>query len=50
MSWMSGPKNARDFKKGGKIKPAMFAKGGSVSASNRADGIASKGKTRGRMC
>ena len=28
-----------------------FAKGGSVgSASKRADGIASKGKTKGRMC
>lgn len=48
MSWMSGPKNARDFKKGGKIKPAAFANGGSVS--RRGDGIASKGKTRGRMC
>jgi hypothetical protein len=48
MSWMSGPKNARDFKKGGKIKPAAFAGGGSVS--RRGDGIATKGKTRGRMC
>jgi hypothetical protein len=27
-----------------------FAKGGAVSASRRGDGIASKGKTRGRMC
>jgi hypothetical protein len=27
-----------------------FAKGGSVSAARRGDGIASKGKTRGRMC
>jgi len=27
-----------------------FAKGGSVSASNRADGIAQRGKTRGKMC
>lgn len=26
------------------------AKGGSVSASKRADGIARKGKTRGKMC
>jgi len=25
-------------------------KGGSVSASSRADGIASRGKTRGKMC
>ena len=30
--------------------PSGFAKGGSVSASKRADGIATKGKTRGRMC
>jgi hypothetical protein len=27
-----------------------YANGGSVSASRRADGIAAKGKTRGRMC
>jgi hypothetical protein len=27
-----------------------FAKGGSVSASKRADGIAQRGKTRGRIC
>lgn len=26
------------------------AKGGSVSASRRADGVASRGKTRGKMC
>jgi len=31
-------------------KPLKRAKGGSVSASRRADGIASKGKTRGKMC
>jgi hypothetical protein len=36
------------MKKGGKVK--AMAKGGSVSsASNRADGCASKGKTKGRM-
>ena len=36
------------MKKGGKVK--KMAKGGSVgSASKRADGIASRGKTRGRM-
>ena len=34
------------MKKGGKVK--KMAKGG--SASSRADGIASKGKTRGKMC
>ena len=32
-------------------KPKAYAKGGSVgSASKRADGIASKGKTKGRVC
>lgn len=31
-------------------KPIKKAKGGAVSASRRADGIASKGKTRGKMC
>jgi len=37
------------FKRGGKMK--KYASGGMVSsASRRADGIATKGKTRGRMC
>lgn len=37
-----------NFKRGGKVK--KYAKGGSVgSASKRADGIATKGKTRGKM-
>lgn len=27
-----------------------FSKGGSISASSRADGIAQRGKTRGKMC
>jgi hypothetical protein len=36
------------MRKGGKVK--KMAKGGSVgSASKRADGIATRGKTRGRM-
>lgn len=35
------------MKKGGKVK--KYAKGGSVSASKRADGVAQRGKTRGRM-
>ena len=34
------------YKRGGKVK--KMAKGG--SASSRADGIAIKGKTRGKMC
>jgi hypothetical protein len=43
-----------DMKKGGAVKKkpvAKYASGGSVSsASKRADGIATKGKTRGKMC
>jgi hypothetical protein len=40
---------ASPMKKGGKVK--KYASGGSVgSASKRADGIAQKGKTRGRIC
>jgi len=34
--------------KGGSVKG--YASGGSVSASHRGDGIAQRGKTRGRMC
>jgi hypothetical protein len=37
------------MKKGGAVK--KMASGGSTSsASSRADGIAAKGKTRGKMC
>ena len=46
------PRNeGEDYKKGGRVKKKM-AKGGSVkssSASKRADGIAQRGKTKGRM-
>jgi len=38
-----------DMKKGGAVKK-MASGGMTSSASKRADGIASKGKTRGRMC
>jgi len=59
MSRGSGPSDTRSvndrikaafgFKKGGAVK--KMASGGSVSsASRRADGIATKGKTRGKMC
>jgi hypothetical protein len=38
-------------KKGGAIKAKKMASGGSISsASKRADGIAVKGKTRGKIC
>ena len=37
-----------DYKKGGMIKTKKYSKGG--TASSRADGIATKGKTRGKIC
>jgi len=38
------------FKEGGKVKAKKKAKGGSVSsASKRADGCATKGKTKGKF-
>jgi hypothetical protein len=42
------PDEAFSFKRGGAVKKMAF--GGSVSASRRGDGIAQRGKTRGRMC
>ena len=36
--------------RGKKSNPDAYAKGGSVSASSRGDGIAQRGKTRGKMC
>jgi hypothetical protein len=49
---MSGPNVPGEYKKkGGAIKAKKMATGGSVgSASKRADGIATKGKTRGKIC
>jgi hypothetical protein len=45
---MPMPTKAATMKKGGKVK--KMAKGGSVSsASKRADGCATKGKTKGRF-
>lgn len=39
------------FKKGGKVKPKKMSSGGSTSpASKRADGIATRGKTRCKIC
>ena len=51
-SYREGMKNTGSFnKKGGAIKAKKMASGGSVSsASKRADGIATKGKTRGKIC
>lgn len=47
----SGPEVPGEYrKKGGAIKAKKYAKGGSVgSASKRADGCATKGKTKGRI-
>jgi hypothetical protein len=45
---IKGYENAKPMKKGGAVK--KMAKGGSVgSASKRADGCATKGKTKGRI-
>ena len=33
-----------------KYEPVKYAKGGKVNASSRADGIAQRGKTKGRIC
>ena len=41
------PRTGREMAKGGKVK--AFAKGGRISASTRADGLAKKGFTKGRM-
>jgi len=40
------------YKRGGSVKPKKMASGGMArsGASKRADGIATKGKTRGRIC
>ena len=40
------------YKRGGSVKPKKMASGGMArsSASKRADGIATKGKTRGKIC
>ena len=44
-----GPLPKKNSKGAGLTKP--YKKGGSVSsASSRADGIATKGKTRGKIC
>jgi len=45
------PKRAPQMPEKRMIKPVeQFARGGSVSASRRGDGIARKGKTRGKVC
>ena len=41
---------ADDEKYTKKTKEQDYAKGGKVSASSRADGIAQRGKTRGKIC
>jgi hypothetical protein len=46
---VNDPGYSAGMKKGGKVKK-MASGGMTASASKRADGIATKGKTRGRMC
>ena len=41
-------RTAEGMKRGGAVK--KMASGGSISASRRGDGIAQRGKTRGKMC
>jgi hypothetical protein len=56
MAWMAGPKGMSNFKKGGMVKAKAPVKRIEMSApkassaSRRADGIATKGKTRGKIC
>jgi len=41
-AWLAGPKGmAENFRRGGAVK---------MTASRRGDGIASRGKTRGKIC
>lgn len=50
MMGRSAPENVDGMKRGGKAKSKKYAKGGKVSsASKRADGCATKGKTKGRF-
>ena len=44
-----GGMNPADIEKGRQPGKVKFAKGGSVSASKRADGCAQRGKTKGKM-
>jgi hypothetical protein len=48
-AWLAGPKGmAENFRKGGAVKTKKMASGG-MTASSRADGIASRGKTKCKM-
>jgi hypothetical protein len=48
---MSGPNVPGEYKKkGGAIKAKKMAKGGKVSQLAKSNGIAVRGKTRGRIC
>jgi hypothetical protein len=50
MAWMAGPKGMKeDFKRGGKVKKMASGGKAKVSASSRGDGIAMRGKTRGKL-
>ena len=45
-----GGMNPADIEKVPGKRPLKFKSGGKVSASKRADGIAQRGKTRGKIC
>jgi hypothetical protein len=51
---LGGPDFSLGMKKGGAVKAKRMASGGMASggmtASRRGDGIASRGKTRGKIC
>jgi hypothetical protein len=50
MAWLAGPKGMKDdFKRGGKVKKMASGGKAKVSASSRGDGIAMRGKTRGKL-
>jgi hypothetical protein len=46
---MRGRGYKTQYKKGGAVKAKKMASGGMTSASKRADGIATKGKTKCKM-
>jgi hypothetical protein len=48
-AWLAGPQGMKNFKKGGQVKKSATKMAVKMSASRRGDGIAQRGKTRGKM-
>lgn len=48
-AWLAGPQGMKNFKKGGQVKKSAAKVAVKASASRRGDGIAQRGKTRGKM-